>query len=358
MFDYKLFLINGLYFELVNCPEDKEYNVKFLDGEEVIYESNLRKGMWAKSSRRYLSNYFIEVWDGDKLIFSVSFLDHIRGKRVFLCFESKSLGDSIAWIPYCLKFKETYGCEVIVSTFLNNLFKEVYPELHFVGRGVSVDNIVSMIEIGWFWNSAMEPEHPATIPLQKAATNVLCLPFEEIQPRIHFVPKEAPTDQNHIAISVRSTSQLKHWPDEYWQQLVDYFVSQGYAVYEVSKDPCDLKNLSHFTDRSLEGSMNIIHHSEFFIGLSSGLSWLAWGMGKQVVMISNFTQKDHEFTSNCIRMIDESVCHGCWNNPMFKFNKGDWWWCPEHEDTDRQFECHKKITVEDVINKLQPLLLN
>ena len=102
--------------------------------------------------------------------------------------------------------------------------------------------------------------------------------------------------------------------------------------------------------------MNVIHHSEFLIGLSSGLSWLAWGMGKHVVMISNFTAPDHEFTSNCTRITNPSVCNGCWNKPQFTFDRGDWNWCPEHKGTPRQFECHTSITSKMVIDKIQGLL--
>jgi ADP-heptose:LPS heptosyltransferase len=41
--------------------------------------------------------------------------------------------------------------------------------------------------------------------------------------------------------------------------------------------------------------MSCISNSEFFIGLSSGLSWLAWTLNKEVIMISNFTEENHEF---------------------------------------------------------------
>ena len=102
--------------------------------------------------------------------------------------------------------------------------------------------------------------------------------------------------------------------------------------------------------------MNVIHHSEFMIGLSSGLSWLSWAIGKHVVMISNFTEENHEFTSNCTRIVNKSVCNSCWNNPNFKFDKGDWSWCPVHKGTQRQFECHKSITGEMVINKIKELI--
>jgi ADP-heptose:LPS heptosyltransferase len=38
-----------------------------------------------------------------------------------------------------------------------------------------------------------------------------------------------------------------------------------------------------------------LQHCEFFIGVSSGLSWLAWACGKKVVMISGITKKENEF---------------------------------------------------------------
>ena len=73
-------------------------------------------------------------------------------------------------------------------------------------------------------------------------------------------------------------------------------------------------------------------------------------------MISNFTEYNHEFTSNCTRIVNNSVCNGCWNKPQFKFDKGDWDWCPEHKNTERQFECHKSITSEMVIKQMQHLI--
>jgi autotransporter strand-loop-strand O-heptosyltransferase len=114
--------------------------------------------------------------------------------------------------------------------------------------------------------------------------------------------------------------------------------------------------VTQLKDTSIENTMSVIHHSEFFVGLSSGLSWLSWGIGTPVVMISNFTEKDHEFTTNCTRIINTSVCNGCWNNPSFKFDKGDWNWCPEHKGTERQFECHKTITSQMVIEQIQHLI--
>lgn len=85
--------------------------------------------------------------------------------------------------------------------------------------------------------------------------------------------------------------------------------------------------------------------SRFFIGLSSGLSWLAWAYGVPVVMISNFTKKQNEF--ECFRVGNPYVCNGCFN--MFPNIKSR---CPIFLDTERENECHRSITPEMVINKI------
>ena len=68
-------------------------------------------------------------------------------------------------------------------------------------------------------------------------------------------------------------------------------------------------------------------------------------------MISNFTKDDHEFTSNCIRITNTDVCHGCWNEKGIVFDRGDWLWC-KHKNTARHFECHTSITANMVIKEI------
>ena len=358
MFEYKLYQVDGLYFELLKTPEPKYYDVKIVENfngdRNVIYEATLYSGMWCKLNKKYLREYHVEIWDGDQKLEDINFLQWMKEKRVFINFDSASLGDSIAWMPYCLEFKNRYNCEVIVSTFKNFLFKDAYPELEFVERGVSVDNIVAMYTIGWFNNLDMEPVKPSLIPLQQTATNILHLPYKEIKPRLAFTPGEFKVADKYVAISMRSTAQCKHW--YYWQELVYELRKLGYKVIELSQGQEELQETIYPADKTLENVMQHLHHADFYIGLSSGISWLAWAMGKPVVMISNFTEEGHEF--DCIRITNKDVCNGCWNKPMFMFDKGNWNWCPEHEGTERQFECHKSITVEDVLKTLSPLVSN
>ncbi len=331
------------------------YDIRFFDENgNLAYQNMLPVNHWVRLNKQYYTKWRTEIrLDGDVVYENT--LDY-AGKRVYIAFDSSSLGDTIAWIPYCLEFKKKHNCHVIVSTFWNKLFQKVYPELEFVAPGTNVSNLLGMYLLGWFYNPDMEPELCNTIPLQKAATNILGLEYTEIQPRIHFDIKKKPYEGKYVTIATNSTAGCKFWTREGWQNVIDYLHGLGYKIINVSKEDNPFKNVQKIKDTSIENTMNVIHHSEFFIGLSSGLSWLAWGLGKHVVMISNFTEADHEFTTNCTRMTKTDVCHGCWNNPDIRFDKGDWNWCPFHKGTNRQFECHTTITPLMVINSIEHLL--
>ena len=242
---------------------------------------------------------------------------------------------------------------------MNSMFEDQYPEIEFVDRGVVVPNINALYRFGWFYDKDKEPQEPNTIPLQKAATNILGLDFTEIRPKLSFTPGERPIDEKYITIGMSTTAGCKEWSNPNgWQTLINYLNDIGYKVAVIQKESFSgIENVLDWTgDKPLHERMRQIYHSEFYIGLGSGLSWLAWAVNKHVVMISNFSEDGHEFTDNTTRITNPLVCNGCWNNPNFKFDKGDWYWCPVHKGTDRQFECHKSITPEMVINQIQHLL--
>jgi autotransporter strand-loop-strand O-heptosyltransferase len=334
---------------------DKNYNIKFFDEEGVChYENTIKPNHWIKLNRNYYTKWRTTV-TRDNIIIYDNTLD-FTNKRVYIAFDSKSLGDSIAWIPYVMEFKKKHNCKVIVSTFWNYLFESEYPEIEFVTPGIPVPNLIAMYSIGWFYDKNKEPIQPNLIPLQQTITNILGLDYVEIKPKIHNPTNPRPYQKKYITIATNSTAGCKFWTRESWQTLINHLHSLGYKIINVSKEDNPFENVNKIKNTSMSHTISVINHSEFFIGLSSGLSWLAWGLGKEVVMISNFTQPDHEFTTNCTRIINQSVCNGCWNKPEFTFDKGDWNWCPVHKGTERQFECHTSITPKMVINQIQNLL--
>lgn len=344
---FKYFVLNP--FLEIRGASDSDFKVEFYDEKDVcIYSNIIKVNSWVKLNRSYFTKWHVKVWENDVLIHD-EWLNY-ENKRVYIAFDSKSLGDTIAWMPYVEEFKKKHNCHVILSTHKNWLFKDVYPEIEFVEPGTVVNNIMGMYKIGWFYNSDMEPVLPNTIPLQQTATNILGLEYKEIKPRIAFTPGENLYGK-YITIATNSTAGCKFWTKEGWQAVITYLTNKGYRVINVSKERNPFNGVMQIPeDLPMSEVMSIIHHSEFFIGLSSGLSWLAWALDKQVVMISNFTEDNHEF--DCIRVTKKNVCHGCWNSPEHTFDKGDWDWCPLHKGTPRQFECHRSITAQDVISCL------
>ena len=101
-------------------------------------------------------------------------------------------------------------------------------------------------------------------------------------------------------------------------------------------------------DRPLAERARWLRHAAVFVGLSSGLSWLAWAAGCPVVMISGFTHPTNEFATP-YRVINWHACNSCWNDPALRFDHKDFLWCPRHGGTARHFECTRLITSEMVV---------
>jgi autotransporter strand-loop-strand O-heptosyltransferase len=348
--------VDGYFFEL-SSNITNPFKVQIFDEKEnLVYDTELSSGMYTKLNRQYYTKWKTRLYLGD-LVFEHEF--NLENSRVFIVFESSSLGDTLAWMPYCEEFRKKHNCHVIVSSFMNSMFQGQYPEIEFVDRGVVVPNIKALYRFGWFYDKDKEPEEPNTIPLQKAATNILGLDFTEIRPKLSYTPGPRPIEEKYVTIGMSTTAGCKEWSHPNgWQTLINYLNNLGYKVAVIQKESFSgIENVLDWTgNKPLQERMSQIYHSEFYIGLGSGLSWLAWAVNKHVVMISNFSEDGHEFTDNTTRITNPSVCNGCWNNPNFKFDKGDWYWCPVHKGTERQFECHKSITSEMVINQIQHLL--
>ena len=345
--------VDGVYFEVVGNSHSN-FRVQFSDKlGNILYEEIIKCNSWIKLNRKYYTDWNIKVWENDQLVHNEDV--SLKDKKVMISFESSSLGDTLAWMPYCDEFQKKHDCILFVSTFKNFLFAEQYPNINFIEPAEVVENLTAKYDLGWFYDFNKEPILPNTIPLQQTATNILGLEYKELKPKLNFTPRMnvASTDKPYVCIAPDSTAGCKEWSLENWQGVVDFIINKGYDVVNVSIDSkYNLKNVFIPFNLTLDVTMQIIHYSEFFIGLSSGLSWLAWSLNKHIIMIANFTKADHEFSSDCTRITNENVCNGCWNNKNFKFDKGDWNWCPIWKGYDKQFECQKSITIEMVTEML------
>jgi autotransporter strand-loop-strand O-heptosyltransferase len=320
---------------------DSNFKVQFLDEKgSIAYENTIKANSWVKLNRQYFTAWTAKVWQDGHLIYKNTL--NLTNKRVFIVLDSKSLGDTIAWAGYALKFQEKHNCHVVMSSFWNKILD--YPELELVEPGATV-NCYALYRIGWKWDENKEPVRCNTIPLQQAATNILGLDYKEVKPKLKDT-YEIPRQPVYVAIATNSTMECKFWTREGWQTIINYLHELGYDVYNVSKEDNPFDNCTKIDDTSIENTMDVIAGAKIFIGLSSGLSWVAWALNKKVVMISNFTEADHEF--DCYRVTKPDVCNGCWNDPKIKLDPY-WDWCPRNKD----FECQRSIPASMVIDKIK-----
>jgi len=336
--------VNQPFLEIKGNSESN-FLVKFFDEKGIChYENTIKANHWIKLNRQWYTRWQAKVWEGKDLIYN-STLD-LEGKKVFIAIDSKSLGDTLAFIPYCDAFRIKHNCEVIVSTFWNKILD--YPDLEFVEPGTMV-NCYAMYMLGYFHDFDKEPVPANKVPLQQCASNVLGLDFEELVPRVR-VNRERLDLGRYVTIATNSTAQCKFWTREGWQTVINYLHSKGFRVINVSKEANPFDNCEPIADTSIEYTMQVIAGAEFQISLSSGLSWLAFAIGTHVVLISNFTASDYEFTTKCTRIVNTKVCHDCWSE--HKLDASQWGWCPRNKN----FICHTSITAEMVIAQMQKLL--
>jgi len=346
----------------INGPTDNKLNVKFFDNEQIVYESNVPMNSWVKMNKEYYTNWRVEVRENDELIYQNT--NDYTNKRVFISFGSKSLGDTLSWFPYVDEFRKKHNCHVIVSTFMNYLFKDQYPEIEFVEPGSVVYDISAQYNLGWFYKEDGELDlnkHPRDfkpLPLQQTASDILGLEYKEIRPKLNLPKVEK---KKKVGIGFHSTAQSKYWNNKKgWQEVVDYLNNLGYECMIYSKEGDGYMNnfypkgVTLYKGGSVQEVIDDLATCEFFIGLGSGLSWLAWACELPVVLISGFSEKWSETTLDTYRVINENVCHGCFN--WDRLDAGDWNWCPIHKGTSRQFECTKEIGSEMVIGQIEKII--
>jgi autotransporter strand-loop-strand O-heptosyltransferase len=269
--------------------------------------------------------------------------------------ESGSLGDSIAWIPIVNEFAIQKRSKVNLYTPNKELFINEYPMINFYDYCEKPsDDKKGVYKIGCFNENDWKP-----YSLQEIASNILGIKYEEKKCKLNFdKTKKSNFNKKYVCIATQSTAQCKYWNNkEGWTKVVSYLNSLGYDVVCIDKHysygakgimniiPENVINKTG--DLPLEDRINDLYHCEFFIGLGSGLSWLAWACEKPVIMISGFSDPKSEFYTP-YRVHNKNVCNSCWSDLNCTFDRSNWLWCPR----DKDFECSREITFDMVKEKI------
>jgi autotransporter strand-loop-strand O-heptosyltransferase len=358
--------VKGPYVEIKGST-NSEYKVEFIDNKtnKIHYSTTIKNNCWCKCSIEYCVEWKIKIYENDKLWYE--YIYNAKGKRVYIAMDSRALGDSLAWVAYVEEFRKKHQCEVIASTFMNDMFIEQYPNITFTTPGMGVENLYAMYCVGLFYNDDSSvnlfknPIDPKTQTMQKMCSDILGLDFVEVRTKIKKRNVKIDPTLKQVCIGVFGTAQSKFWNNPTgWQDVVDWLNNKGYTVKLVSKEGDDYmgnklpNGVVKHPNGPLELVMDEMLKSKAFIGIGSGLSWLSWSLNVPTVLISGFSYDWAEMT-DCYRIsAPKGKCEGCFNR--LRLNASDWNWCPDHKGTERQFECTKSITSEMVIKELEKFL--
>jgi autotransporter strand-loop-strand O-heptosyltransferase len=332
-----------------------------LDTGNTLYETEIKVGR-VSSTKRYYVRFRIEIGQEGESPFAHEY--SADGQRVLIQFPVGTLGDTLGWFPYAVKFQDQHKCRLTcaMAERLIPLFRDTHPELEFVTHEeVDPERYYATYSIGLFFDDkdgVFQPCDFRHVGLHRTAGFILGVDPAEVPPRIALGPEPRLLAEPYVCIAVQSTTQSKCWNNPSgWHEIVGFLKEAGYRVVCIDQKPVHgtgivWNHIPHGVedetgDRPLLERARWLRHADFFIGLSSGLAWLAWAVGTPVVMISGFTHPTNEFATP-YRVINYHACNSCWNDPRHRFDHRDFLWCPRHANTPRQFECTRLITAEQV----------
>ena len=350
-------------------PDDADYHVRLTDQDtsSILYEADAR-GAMITSTKKYYINFKVEIWKDGKQALTHN-LD-LKGKKVHIKFPVGTLGDILAWFPYAEEFRKKHQCQVCcsMSEEIGQLFAPAYPDITFLPPDTFPPDCYATYYMGIFFPADDRFHQPTDFRVIGLALNIpYILGLDVVERRPILTPsKKRPIKEPYVCIAAQATSHAKYWNNTRgWMETIDFLKALGYRVLCIDKEKVHGSGRHWHTipygcedftgSLPLQERVDMLAHADFFIGLSSGLAWLAWGAGTPVIMVSGFTLPYNEFYTP-YRVINFHVCNGCWTDSSEEFKHADFGWCPRHAGTEREFECTRFISSGQVCQTIQRLM--
>ncbi|MBR4641840.1 MAG: autotransporter strand-loop-strand O-heptosyltransferase [Selenomonadaceae bacterium] len=348
----------------LDIPEGNfRVKVSDFDTGQICFDKCISGGRLL-SVEQYFIRWQVEVFLDEQKIFS--HVLNFEGQPVTITFSTcPLLGDLLAFLPYLREFKKNHRCKL--SICLNDKFAELvaqlYPDIPQIDK-VNFQTYATYYPIMLQSPFPSVPVDTRQIPMNRIGGMLWGIDY--LPPKAVFEPTAPPvTDEPYVCISVQASMNRKAWlyPGG-WDVVIDYLKNLGYRVFcidlnsEQTNDDLTIRKpegAEDFTgNHPLLERANMLYHAEFFIGLGSGLTWVADAVGCPVVMICGFSQDWSEFYTP-YRVANRKVCNGCFNDPRVSFVLEK---CPFHKNTPRELECQKKISPRMVIDNIERLIVD
>jgi len=350
-------------------PAGREYRVAFSDMDTGVYLYNniIQPGGMVTSVKKFFVRFKLEIFRKGETepIFVHEF--NPEGKTVMIQLPVTTLGDPLGWFPYVEKFRVKHKCKVVavLNQPMIPLLSKMYKEVTFITKDETMNyRAYATYYLGLFFrgNTSNQPSDFRYVGLHRTCGYLLGVDPTEEPPRFDLsAPRRI--KEPYVCIGVQSSNQAKYWNNPNgWHDVIAFLKAAGYRVLCMDKERAYGWgiNFNHmpagsedFTGNfSLQERVDVIKDADFFVGLSSGLSWLAWGCKVPVVMISGLTHPLNEFYTP-YRVINFHTCNSCWNDMRIDFDHYDFLWCPRHKGTERHYECTKMISPFQVIETIK-----
>ncbi len=357
--------IEGLYIDFnggarVEVPSGN-WHVKISDFDTgmVGFDGDISEKILV-SLEKYYIHWYVEVWqDGEKVF---EHLLDLNDKKIYIFMVNGVMGDTVSVLPYVQKFQEEYNADITLypPESFRDICREYLPSIT-VGEKIPSDCYASFCLAVFDLPPYLISDDSRRWPPYMSAKSILGLHHRAED--IHYystAPRQI--QEKYVCIAVQASGIMKRWlyPDG-WNIVVEYLKSLGYRVlcidgsdrvveegHEITR-PAGAEDFTGM--HPLMERVNLLAYADFFIGLGSGLSWLAHACGIPVVLISGFSLPIGEFDTP-YRIYNQLVCHGCYNDVRVDWKTT----CPYHKDTEREFECSKAITPLQVVQTIERLM--
>lgn len=338
------------------------------DSDNILFSCETGAG-WVSSAKKYYVRFRIKVWRSAEMQPVLDETLSLTGRNVLISFPSGTLGDLLGWFHYAERFRQLHQCrlECVMAQNLIDLLKAQYPDICFSAPDAASPRLpYATYRIGLFFggNTTHQPLDFRQTGFHRIAGHILGVDPREEAPRLNLSAPRT-ISEPYVCIAVQSTCQAKFWNNGHgWAEVVAHLKNQGYRVLCIDREARTGQGFvwnhipygaeDYTGNLPLQQRVDLLQHASFFIGLASGLSWLAWASRIPVVLISGFSLPGAEFFTPW-RVSSSHGCRGCWDSMHDTFDHQDFFWCPRHKGTDRQFECTRLITGKQVCGVIDRL---
>ena len=334
------------------------WHVKICDGNSdlVFLDDDFSEILLVSAEKFFVAWEIILYLDGNEV-----FHHHFSaaGQNVYFRFVSGGMGDHISLFPYVEEFRRIHNCQAYcsVAPYLRELIELYYPDI-VCHSDEHLEDSYATYYLTPSFNPTITPEEIRTVPMEYFGRELLGV--HEVPKRIYHPTKPRAILEPYVCIAVQSSGTFKSWLNPTgWSEVVRYLKQLGYRVLCIDQNREETNHgrtirmpeeVEDFTGNlPLSERINLLAYADFFIGLASGLSWLAWATDIPVIIVSGITAPWCEFATP-YRVVNRLVCHGCHNDVRLPWPAYET--CPYHKNTPRVYECSKEISAKQVIDMI------